>query len=240
MTEPAITPPSTNDHALHLDASVIACHDCDLLLHDKKVQRNRKASCPRCGAVLHITRPNSMSRTLALSLTGLILFIPANVMPILTLEIMGLSTTNTMINGIVLMAQGGYWWMSLLVCFCSILAPLMKLILLAYTSAGYLFNWSGKSLSFCLKLYQRLDEWGMFDVYMLGILVSYIKMKDMGTLVPGFGLLSFTVLLVVAAACSTVFDSHAVWSKIGSSAADDLNQQNVDSGVEEAGGAKSS
>ncbi len=220
MSDSSLTAPQPDANTLPLDSSVIACHDCDLLLHDKKVQSNRKASCPRCGAVLHITRPNSMNRTLALSLTGLILFIPANVMPVLTLEIMGLSTTNTMVNGIVLMAQGGYWWMSFLVFFCSILSPLLKLLLLAYTSAGYLFDWSGKSLSFSLKLYQRLDEWGMFDVYMLGILVSYIKMKDMGVLTPGFGLWAFAALLVVATACSAVFDPHAVWNKVGSSAPD--------------------
>nr|WP_240554848.1 paraquat-inducible protein A [Oceanicoccus sagamiensis] len=101
----------------------------------------------------------------------------------------------------------------------------MKLILLAYTSAGYLLDWSDKSLSFCLKLYQHLDEWGMFDVYMLGILVSYIKMKDMGALVPGFGLLSFSILLVVATACSTVFDPHIVWNKIGSQTADDSDEE---------------
>ena len=230
MSNSPITAPQPANTALHLDTSVIACHDCDLLLRDKKIENNRKASCPRCSAVLHITRPNSMSRTLALSLTGLILFIPANVLPVLSLEIMGLHTTNTMVNGIVLMAQGGYWWMSLLVCFCSIIAPLFKLLLLAYTSAGYLFDWSGESLSFCLKLYQRLDEWGMFDVYMLGILVSYIKMKDMGTLVPGVGLLSFAILLLVATACSSVFDPHKVWSKVGSAAADDIDPAGQEEG----------
>lgn len=208
---------TTAHQSLQLTADIVACHDCDLLLHDKNVETNRKASCPRCGAVLHITRPNSMVRTLALSLTGLLLFIPANLMPILSLEIFGLSTTNTMVNGIVLMAQGGYWWMSVLVGFCSIVAPLIKLILLAYISAGYLLDWSKKGLSFSLKLYQRIDEWGMFDVYMLGILVSYIKMKDMGALIPGFGLLAFTALLVIATACSAVFDAHKVWLKIGPS-----------------------
>nr|WP_085760196.1 paraquat-inducible protein A [Oceanicoccus sagamiensis] len=107
MNDSSVTNSPSSASPLPLAADIVACHDCDLLLRDKKIQANRKATCPRCDAVLHITRPNSMSRTLALSLTGLILFIPANTLPVFTLEIMGLSTTNTMVNGIVLMAKGG-------------------------------------------------------------------------------------------------------------------------------------
>lgn len=195
---------------------LIACHECDLLLQDKKREPVRKASCPRCGAVLHISRLNSMERTLALSLTGLLLFIPANMLPILTFELLGQSNTNTMINGIAQMAQGGYWWMSALVAFCSILAPLIKLLLLAFISAGSLWTTSTRGMATALKGYQRLDEWGMFDVYMLGILIAFIKMKDMGSLIPGTGLFCFVGLLVVAAVCSSVFDPHQAWKRVSS------------------------
>ena len=195
--------------------SITACHDCNLLLSDKRVLTHRKASCPRCGATLHITRTNSMERTLAISIAGLLLFIPANTLPIMTLEILGQSNTNTMVNGIVQMTAGGYWWMSLLVCFCSILAPLAKLLMLAFISAGSLMNGSKRGVANALKIYHHLDEWGMFDVYMLGILISFIKMKDMGTLIPGLGLLSFVSLLLLATACSSVFDSQQAWARLG-------------------------
>lgn len=175
----------------------------------------RKVSCPRCGAVLHISRFNSMERTLALSLTGLLLFIPANTLPILTFELLGQSNTNTMINGIMQLAQGGYWWMSMLVAFCSILAPLIKLLLLLFISVGSLRAASTRGMAAALKAYHRLDEWGMFDVYMLGILIAFIKMQDMGGLIPGMGLFCFVGLLVVAAACSSVFDPHQAWKRMG-------------------------
>lgn len=192
-----------------------ACHQCDLLLQDRKRELLRKACCPRCGTVLHISSVNSMERTLALSLTGLLLFIPANTLPILTFELLGQSNTNTMINGIVQMAQGGYWWMSALVAFCSILAPLFKLLLLLFISAGSLWGSSRRSMAAALKGYHRLDEWGMFDVYMLGILIAFIKMKDIGGLVPGTGLFCFVGLLVVAMVCSSVFDPHQAWKCVG-------------------------
>ena len=157
-----------------------------------------------------------MERTLALSLTGLLLFIPANILPIMTFELLGQSNTNTMINGIYQMTLGGYWWMSALVCFCSILAPLLKLLMLAFISAGSLLSWSKRGVARALKTYQALDEWGMFDVYMLGILISFIKMKDMGSLIPGPGLVAFILLLLVATACSSVFDKQLIWARLGS------------------------
>jgi len=200
--------------------TVTACHECDLLLQAANVDGRHKACCPRCGAVLYTTRVNSMERTLALSLTGLLLVIPANTLPILTLELLGQSNTNTMINGIYQMTLGGYWWMSALVFFCSILAPIIKLLMLSFISAGYLYNWSHAGVAKALKIYQNLDEWGMFDVYMLGILISFIKMKDMGTLIPGLGLATFVALLVVATACSAVFDKEQAWARLGTGSAD--------------------
>lgn len=194
--------------------ALIACHDCDLLLADAEPLEHRVASCPRCGAVLHVTKRNSLERTLALSITGLLLFVPANLLPMLTFEILGQSSSSTMLSGIYKMTLGGYWWMSLLVGFCSVVAPLMKLLMLAYVSAGCLFQWEKPPLRQALKLYQRLDEWGMFDVYMLGLLVAFIKMNDLGGLVTGTGLYCFVALLVVATACSSVFDSRLAWLRL--------------------------
>ncbi len=127
---------------------------------------------------------------------------------------MGLSNANTMLNGIAVLANGGYWWMSILVLFCAILAPFLKLLSLLIVSAGCLFKWRTSVIVFSLKAYQYLEEWGMFDVYMLGILVSYIKMQDMGVLIAGQGLLFFTILLLVATLCSVAFDPQSAWEKI--------------------------
>lgn len=197
-----------------VQADIIACHDCDLLLKDQQLEAERTASCPRCAAVLHVSRRNTLQRTLALSIAGLILFIPANILPILTFEALGKSNTSTMINGIVTIASEGYWWMGVLVFFCSIFAPFIKLLLLTITSAGCLLQWPLRLLVRCQKLYQHLDEWGMFDVYLLGILVSFIKMKDYGVLVPGVGMWCFVGLLLIAACCSSVYDSQYVWRQI--------------------------
>lgn len=206
---------STDNAAqLNVDNQVIACHDCDLLMHDHRGEPNRKASCPRCGAILHITKINSVDRTLALSLTGLLLFIPANILPLLTLEVLGQANSSTIVNGVLQMFAEGYWWMSVLVAFCSIIAPLCKLLMLFYLSLSLKLKNVTPQYIMSLKLYQWLDEWGMFDVYMLGLLVSFIKLKDLGNLDPGPGLWCFIGLMFIATASSSVFDKHAAWSAV--------------------------
>lgn len=197
-----------------VDPTITACHECDLLLVDSVTLLNRVASCPRCAAVLHVSKVNSLERSLALSLTGLLLFVPANLLPILTLELLGQSNSTTMLSGVYKLTLGGYWWMSILVFFCSILAPLLKLLMLFYVSLGCLCEWPKAGLIRALKVYQRLNEWGMFDVYMLGILVSFIKMQDLGALIPGYGLFCFVALLVTATAVSVVFDIDLVWQRL--------------------------
>lgn len=160
-----------------------------------------------------------MVRTLALSLAGLLLFIPANILPILTLEMLGQSNVSTSVQGIVVMTYEGYWWMGFIVAFCSIVAPLLKLLLLTGISTGYLLHWKGALLSSWTKWYQHLNEWGMFDVYMLGILVSYIKLRNDGDLIPGVGLLCFIALLLVVSGCASAFDAQQVWAKVDQSKA---------------------
>lgn len=205
---------------------LIACHDCDLLLADSEAMEHRVACCPRCDAVLHVSKVNSLERALALSITGLLLFLPANLLPMLTFEVLGQSNSSTMLNGIYKMAQGGYWWMSVLVGFCSVVAPLLKLLTLSYVSAGCLLEWKKSGVKRALKLYQRLNEWGMFDVYMLGFLVAFIKMNDLGGLVPGTGLYCFITLLVVATACNSVFDNRMAWFYLDPECDSETNHDN--------------
>ncbi len=193
---------------------IIACYDCDLLLRNKRPRANNKVCCPRCGAVFSIARNHSQIRTLAISITGLILFIPANPLPLLSFEFLGQSSSNTMMNGLQLLTSSGYWWMSVLVLFCSVLAPLIKLFLLVIISLGSLLRRWRRQVIKSMVIYHTLNEWGMFDVYLLGIMVSYIKMLDVGTIIIDAGLFCFVSLMLTATLCSLSYDPQSTWQTI--------------------------
>lgn len=194
---------------------MIACHDCDLLMPRPNVPEGHFAHCPRCGSTLISARPNSIERTLALSLAGLILFLPANLYPLLSLEALGLRQTETVFSSAMSLYTDGLWLVSLLILLFAIIVPLVKLLLLFYVSASLLGGelWRGTAMAF--RSYQHLDEWGMLEVYLLGIVVSVVKLIDVASVEPGLGVYSLTALILITLLSSTMLDRDLFWRLIG-------------------------
>lgn len=192
-----------------------ACHQCDLLLQHVVAPPGKKLVCPRCDAVLHRNPMHSIYYTAALSLTGLLLFIPAATLPLLHFSIFALGAENTLFNGVLSLFDAGYIWLSSLVLFCSALAPLGKFILLTFICWGSAWQRLDWAVANAVRWYLHLKEWGMLDVYMLGILVALIKMQSLGKMVVEPGLYSFVAMMLVANLTTLSFDPHAVWERMG-------------------------
>lgn len=193
---------------------LIGCPDCDLLIRKKNPKKGYNMACPRCGSILVKSRHNSIDRTLALSLSGLFLFFPACFLPLLNFNVLGYSGRCTMIKAAVQMFASGYWWMGFLVLFCSILVPLLVLSILFMISFSVKLGRYPLMTGKALKAYHHLSEWTMLDVYMLGILISLIKMKDYGEIYNGLGLYSFIGLLIMVILTMLSFDSRHVWDQL--------------------------
>ncbi|OMH32670.1 paraquat-inducible protein A [Motiliproteus sp. MSK22-1] len=191
-----------------------ACHDCDLLVNLAGLSVNSRAKCPRCGALLAHKKFDSINRTLALSLTALLLFIPAATLPVMTIKLLGHANANTMLNGVVQLLNSGSWWMAFMVAFCSLIVPLLLLLLLFTTCLFSRFYLFPKIQIVLLKSHHHLKHWGMLDVYMLSLLVAIIKMKDLGDLQMGTGLYAFIVLMLLMVYAQQQFDSHECWDRL--------------------------
>ena len=188
-----------------------ACHDCDLLLPIHDITENQVARCPRCNAVLYRHKKNSMNRTLAFSLSALLFYIPANMLPILTLNIYGNTGRNTMLNGVYRLWEQGFWWMAFLVAICSVLMPLFELVLLLTISVAIKRQRYSRVLPFTIKLQHLTSSWAMLEVYLLGIIVAIVKMSDLGDLVLGQALVCYLVLLVFTLCALQSYDRHYAW-----------------------------
>jgi len=195
-------------------ADLLACPDCDLLLEHKHIEPGQKACCPRCGHVLHAPKRNSVDKTLALALAGLIFFIPANFMPIMTLDTMGLKQAGSVLDGIQGIYDNGYFFVSLMVALTSLVFPLVKLSLLFYVSLHLKLKRYPHDLPLFMRWYNHLDEWGMLEVYMVGILVTIIKLHHIAHIHYDFGLICFIGLLFVALSSSVSMDEHEFWERI--------------------------
>ena len=192
----------------------IACKDCDLLLERVDTPVGDRALCPRCANSLYQPRDNSIEHTLALAITGLLLFLPANLLPVMSMDIVGQESSTTIYEGSLVLFQEGLYWTALLVFFASVVIPLCKLLLMLFISSCLYRERFSPLLPHAFRYYHYLDEWGMLEVYMLGVLVAVVKLKGMASVIPGIGLYCFIALLLVTTLMSSLLDEECFWTKI--------------------------
>ena len=198
----------------HLSTDLAACPECDLLMELSALPSGQKAVCPRCGAVIREAKADSVGRSLALTAAALLLFIPANFLPILELSILGQSSAATMVGAVDILFAGGLPLVGLMVLFCSILAPLATMGLLFFVLVSVGLNRASHFLARLFRLYVHLDSWAMLEVYMIGLLISIIKLLDMAKVEVGIGLVCFVGLLLTSLAAKATLDRTAVWEEI--------------------------
>jgi len=172
------------------------------------------ARCTRCGATLHRNVPDSLDRTLALTIAGIVLFVVANSFPFLSFQLQGQTTETTLFTGVEDLYLQGMWELSLVVLFTSILAPGIQLALLLMVLLPLKMNRLHGGFPVLFRYVAILTPWGMMDVFMLGILVSVVKLADIATIVPGTSLFAFGVLIFVLAAAQASLDPDVVWSRV--------------------------
>ena len=191
----------------------MACHECDLLQHIPALPLNGAAVCPRCGAALQRSRPNSLERTLALTLAGLVLFMVANTFPFLSFKVEAQVRETTLITGIVTLYQQGLPELAVVVMLTTILVPLIQLLGMLYVLLPLSANRQAPMMMQVFRWVKTLQPWSMMEVFLLGILVSIVKLAKMAKIVPGIAVFAFLALIVVMAASATTLDPHIVWEK---------------------------
>lgn len=200
-------------HGLPLE-QLLACHECDLLMRRPVLAVEQKACCPRCGYELLARRSQMERRSLALVLTALALFVPANFLPIMQLNLLGQTTRDTVWSGVLGLYDSGMEAIALVVLLCSMVVPLLKLLcqlLVLLSIRGRRALAWGRWL---YRSYHHLREWGMLEVYLMGILVSIVKLMDMADLTLGVGLFCFVALLLAQVWLEVTMSPQQVWEAL--------------------------
>lgn len=193
---------------------LIACHECDLLMQNPRIGEEQKACCPRCGYEMVVHRSHMRRRSLALVLTALILFVPANFLPIMSLNVLGQNAVDTVWSGVLGLYESGMQGVALVVFFCSMLVPLLKLLCQLFVLLA-MPNPALRPLAcHCYRVYHHMREWGMLEVYLFGILVSIVKLIDMAELHLGVGLGCFIALMLAQVWLEVTMSPHQVWDAL--------------------------
>lgn len=192
----------------------LACGDCDMVQLKKDFAPESKISCPRCAKTLRLPKKNSIDRCLALAITALILFVPAISLPLLDLQVLGITHSANMLTGVITLFENGMWTLAIVVLLFSIVAPLTKLLLVLCITMFLRLRRASSTTAVCLRWYHHLDEWGMLEVYTLGIIVAYTKLVSLAHVIPELGLYCFIAVLLIVSVIHTVMDAERFWELI--------------------------
>jgi len=195
--------------------STISCIACELPVPEARAG----GRCPRCEAVLHDRKPFALHRTAALVIAGFVLLIPANLLPILTIEQLGSVDPNTILGGIRELIRADLWPLAVIVFVASVIVPLMKLFGLTWMLL-LTHQRSSRYLVGRTRLYRVIDligRWSNIDIFMLSILVALVQFGVLSQVRAGFGAVAFGAVVIVTMVASRAFDSRLMWDAARSS-----------------------
>ncbi len=191
------------------------CHACDLPSRVGEVPAGGTARCPRCGSVIYRRIRDSLDRTLALAVAGMFLFVAANVFPFLAFKMQGIVTHTTLSTGVRALYEQGTPIVASLVLLTTIVAPFLQISSLIFVLGPLRLGIRVPGQTLVFRMLRRVQPWSMMEVFIIGILVSLVKLLAMAHIVPGIALWSFVLLIPVLAAATSSLDAEWVWRRVG-------------------------
>lgn len=197
--------------SINAEHALIACHECDILQRETTLSVGEIQTCRRCGAVLFKNAPNGLERALACLIGAAILFVVSSTFPIVSLELQGNRTTATLLGTVHTLYSQDMALVAALVLLTTLLMPALEIIAKLYMLIPLHLGFTPPNFSSVYRLMRGVRQWGMIDVFIIGILVSLVKLADLAAIVPGIAIWSFASMIVLLAAAAMFFDSHALW-----------------------------
>jgi paraquat-inducible protein A len=203
--------------AQRIGKQAISCETCELMID----ARNEQRPCPRCGATLHRRKPDSIQRTFALVITGYLLYVPANLIPVLSVEHFGHPDPSTIVGGVHELITNGLWPLAIIVFTASVLVPLVKLFGLTLMLVMTRLR-SRRALVFRTRLFRfidRIGRWSNIDLFMISILVALVQFGVLTSVRPEPGSIAFAAVVIITMMASRNFDARVMWDAASEPAA---------------------
>jgi len=186
------------------------CHVC------YKLAPATSHDCPRCGAALHVRKPDSVQRTAALVATAIVLYIPANVLPIMTTTQLGKATESTILGGVILLVDMGSYPVAAVIFIASVMVPIAKLLALTWLciSVSRQRDSGGHVQRTTLyRMTEFIGRWSMTDVFVVMILVALIHLGGVLVITPGAAAIAFAGVVAVTMVAAESFDPRLIWDQ---------------------------
>ncbi|HZV80811.1 MAG TPA: paraquat-inducible protein A, partial [Geobacteraceae bacterium] len=193
---------------------LVSCHVCGLVTQG--APHGEEAHCPRCSAPLHYRKPDSITRSWAFLSAAYVLYIPANVLPIMRASSILGSQDDTIMSGIVYLWHSGSWDLALVVFIASILVPLMKLIALTLLLVSVQRHsvWQPLQRTKLYRVVELVGRWSMLDIYVVAMLAALVQIGSLATINAGPAALAFGAVVVLTMFAAMEFDPRLIWDPL--------------------------
>jgi paraquat-inducible protein A len=186
---------------------------CDVCCMVNAVRSGTVGLCVRCGSELEHRKPDNIARTWALTIAAAVLYIPANIYPVLTVMQLGSGAPSTILGGVEELLAGGMWPLAALVFFASIAVPCLKLaglvVLLISTHRRAVGRLRDRTVLY--RIVSTIGRWSMIDIFMESILVALVQFGTVVTIEPGFGAVAFAAVVILTMFGAEAFDPRVMW-----------------------------
>jgi paraquat-inducible protein A len=194
-----------------ISLGLVACRVCGM---PNRARADAALRCTRCGSELHARKPASVSRTTAYLVAAYVLYLPANLLPILeTGELGAPAAGDTILSGVVKLWHGGWWPLAVVILVASILIPFAKLAVLTWLVVSVRRGAATRRRA-RTRLYRLVDligKWSMVDIYVGALLVGLVQFQPLATAAPGPAAIAFGAVVVLTMLASHSFDPRLIW-----------------------------
>ncbi|MED5615908.1 paraquat-inducible protein A [Janthinobacterium sp. P210005] len=193
---------------------VLPCHACGLVA--PPLGKGRHLACARCGTALHVRKPDSINRTWALLIAAMILYIPANLLPVMVTQSLFGAQDDTIMSGVVLFWTSGSKGLAIIIFIASVVVPMLKLgvlALLAFT-AQRRSRWRPRQRTILYRMVEFIGRWSMLDIFVVTLTVALVRFKSLAVITAGPGALAFGAVVVLTMLAAMQFDPRLIWDPV--------------------------
>ncbi len=190
---------------------LVGCHVCAQVVplpadaHD--------VHCPRCHAALHHRKPDPLARSWALLIAAALLYIPANILPVMTVTSFGKGQPDTILSGVIELIHADMWPIAALVFFASITVPVLKIVGLVLLLVAAQRGWAARARD-QTRLYRVIEQvgrWSMIDIFMISILAVLVNLGEIAQIEPGPGAIAFASVVILTMLAAHSFEPRLIW-----------------------------
>jgi paraquat-inducible protein A len=196
------------------DLGIIACHVCNAVC-DAAPAAGAVASCPRCGHHLHRRRPDSLRRATAYLVAALILYIPANLYPVMYTTFLGSGFASTILAGIIDFWNSGSYGIALVIFIASIGVPCVKFAILGLllVTSRRKSQWARRERTRLYRVVERIGYWSFLDVLVVAVVSSLVEFGALSETQPRIGILFFGAVVILTMLSAMSFDARLIWDE---------------------------